>query len=165
MELLTETSTQTAELSPYEIERNKPMPSLNHGLIQSNLIFELKTLYRTNYSFPSEIEIIMPQKPNCVPDIAIYPKIQMDHLHDISKMKDMPITAIEIVSSSQSNDDILAKFERYFLAGVQSCWLVMPSFQAISVYSAIGKYQFFNHGMILVDNANNIELPLNDIFC
>ncbi len=165
MELLTEPLVEERELSLYELERNKPMPSLNHALVQSNLIFELKTLYRNNYSFPSEIEISMPQKPNCVPDIAIYSKIQFDHLHDIIKMKEMPITAIEIVSSSQSNDDILDKFERYFLAGVQSCWLVMPSFQAISVYSGIGKYQFFNNDMTLTDPTTGIELSLNEIFC
>jgi len=39
MELLAE-----REISQYELERNKPMPSLNHSIVQSNLIFELKTL-------------------------------------------------------------------------------------------------------------------------
>ncbi len=164
MELsLVETKSAT-ELSDYEIERGKPMPSLNHALIQSNLIFELKSLYRKTYSFPSEIEIKMPLRPNCVPDIAIYPKKQIDHLHDIISMEEKPITVIEIVSPTQSDTDILDKFERYFLAGVQSCWLVMPSFQAISVYSGIGKYQFFTSEMSLIDNITAIELPLKGVF-
>ena len=164
MELLIETVVEK-EISAYEIERNKPMPSLNHAIIQSNLIFELKSLYRKTYSFPSELALEMLSKPNTVPDICIFPKLIIDFLHDQTTVSQMPITAIEIVSASQSNDDILDKFERYFLAGVQSCWLVMPSFQAISVYSGIGKYQFFNADMTLIDKATNIELPLAEIFC
>ncbi len=163
MELLVETVVEK-ELSGYEIERNKPMPSLNHSHLQSTLLMELGIRYRKTYSFFSELNVKMPTRPDTVPDIAIYAKMKIDYLHDITSMEEMPITAIEIVSASQSNDDILAKFERYFLAGVQSCWLVMPSFQAISVYSAIGKYQFFNADMILIDKTTNIELPLAEIF-
>jgi Uma2 family endonuclease len=162
MELLVENVT---ELSEYEIERGKPMPSLNHSVIQSNLIFELKTHYRQNFTCLSELTLEMPVKPNTVPDICIFPKLIIDFLHDQTTVSQMPITAIEIVSPTQSNDDILDKFERYFLAGVQSCWLVMPSFQAISVYSAIGKYQFFNAEMTLIDKTTNIELSLVEIFC
>ena len=164
MELLVETVVEK-ELSDYEIERGKPMPSLNHSHLQSILLIELGTRYRKNYSFLSELNVKMLVRPDTVPDIAIYPKMKIDYLHDITSMEEIPITAIEIVSPSQSNDDILAKFERYFLAGVQSCWLVMPSFQAISVYSGIGKYQFFNADMTLIDKATNIELPLSEIFC
>ena len=76
----------------------------------------------------------------------------------------MPLTAIEIVSPTQSNDEILLKFERYFLAGVQSCWLVMPSLEAVNVYSHIGKYKFFDREMTLFDKVTNIEISLAEIF-
>ena len=79
-------------------------------------------------------------------------------------MTKMPLTVVEIISPSQSNEDILAKFERYFNAGVKSCWLVLPSFQAISVYSAICKYQFFTEDKTLTDPATGIELPLSEVF-
>jgi Uma2 family endonuclease len=164
MELLTETSTEIAELSQYEIERNKPIPSKNHSIVQSNLIFELKSKYRKTYSFPSEIDIIMPERPNCVPDIAIYPKLKIDFLDDEIGMTEMPITAIEIVSSSQSDYEIVRKINRYFQAGVKSCWLVNPPQQSVSVYAEIGKYTFFNADMTLTDPATGIELPLTEIF-
>ncbi|MGM9507078.1 Uma2 family endonuclease [Larkinella sp. GY13] len=152
------------QLSDYERERGKPMPTLNHSIVQGNLTFALQLHYRTKYTFLPEINLTMPERPDTVPDIAIYPKLQVDFLHDVTSMTQMPLTVIEIVSPSQSNDDILAKFERYFLAGVQSCWLVLPSFKAISVYSAIGKYQFFTDNTTLTDPVTGIELPLNDIF-
>jgi Uma2 family endonuclease len=164
MELLVESIAEEKELSQYEIERNKPMPSRNHSIVQSTLSMELGMRYRKEYSFFSELNITMPTRPDTVPDIAIYPKMKIDFLHDVISMEEMPLTVIEIISSSQSNDDILAKFERYFFAGVQSCWLVQPSMKAIYVYSQIGKYQFFNDEMTLIDKLTGIELPLNEVF-
>lgn len=152
------------QLSEYELERGKPMPTLNHSVVQGNLIFALKLQCRQHYTVLSELNLTMPERPDTVPDISIYPKLQIDFLHDVTSMTDMPLTVIEIISPSQSNDDILAKFERYFKAGVQSCWLVMPSFQAISVYSSFGKYQFFSGNDTLTDALTGIEIPLNEIF-
>ncbi len=163
MELLAEAVVEQ-EISQYEIERNKPMPSKNHSYIQKNILVEIDIKYRKQYTLLSEIDIIMPQKPNCVPDIAIYPKLTFDFLDDEMAMTEMPITAIEIVSPSQSDNDIVKKINRYFNAGVKSCWFVMPSFQAISVYSAIGKYEFFTSEMTLIDKATGIELSLKEIF-
>jgi len=164
MELVTETVAEMVELSQYEIERNKPMPSKNHSILQGNLLIEMGARYRKTYSFFSELNIVMPEQPNCVPDIAIYPKLKIDFLDDVVGMTEMPITAIEIVSSSQSDYEIVRKINRYFKAGVKSCWLVSPPLQAISVYSEIGKYTFFNTDMILADPATGIEIPLIEIF-
>lgn len=152
------------QLSDYERERGKPMPTLNHAVIQGNLIFNLKLHFRERFTIASELNITMPERPDTVPDIAIYPKLQIDFLHDITSMTEMPLTIIEIVSPSQSDADILAKFERYFKAGVQSCWLVMPSLQAIAVYSAIGKYQFFPDSATLTDPVTGIELAVGEVF-
>jgi Uma2 family endonuclease len=155
---------ETKELLEYEIERNKPMPSKNHGYLQTRLIAELDHSYRKQFTFLSEIEIKMPEKPDCVPDIAIYPKLKIDFLDDELFMTEMPLTAIEIVSPSQTDTELLKKINRYFKAGVKSCWLVMPGFQAISVYSAIGVYRFFTSTETLSDTITHIELPLSEIF-
>lgn len=106
----------------------------------------------------------MPERPDAVPDIAIYPKLQIDFLNDVTSMTEMPLTAIEIVSPSQSDAEILAKFKRYFAAGVKSCGWVMPSFQAISVYSSFGKYRFFTENDTLTDSVTGIGLELNEMF-
>ncbi len=116
------------QLSDYELERGKPMPSLNHSIAQSHLLVELSVRYRKTHTFLSELSLSMPEKPDTVPDICIYPKMEVDFLHDRTSVSEMPLTIIEIVSPSQSNDEILAKFERYFNAGIKSCWLVLPKF-------------------------------------
>jgi Uma2 family endonuclease len=152
------------QVSEYERERGKPMPTLNHAAVQGNLIFSLKLQYRQQYTILSELNLSMPERPDTVPDIAVYPKLTIDFFNDITSMTQMPLTVIEIISPSQSNEDILSKFKRYFDAGVKSCWLVIPSFQAISVYSEFGKYRFFSENDTLTDAATGIEIALNDIF-
>ncbi len=152
------------QLSDYERERGKPKPTLNHSIVQGNLTFALKLKYQTTYSFLPELNMTMPERPDAVPDIAIYPRLQADFLHDTTSMTEMPLTVIEIVSPSQSDAEIVAKFERYFDAGIKSCWLVLPIFQAISVYSGIGKYQFFTEDKTLTDPVTGIELPLSEVF-
>ena len=152
------------QLSDYERERGKPMPTLNHAYVQTNLLVGLNAKYRQTHTFLSELNLTMPERPDAVPDIAIYPKLEIDFLNDVTSMIEMPLTVIEIISPSQSHDEILAKFKRYFEAGVRSCWLVMPSFQAISVYSAFGIYRFFSENDTLTDAVTGIELTLSDIF-
>ncbi|GAB4029104.1 Uma2 family endonuclease [Spirosoma gilvum] len=152
------------QVSDYELQRGKPIPTLNHSIIQGNLTFALKLHYRNQFSLLPEINLSMPERPDTVPDIAIYPKLQIDFLHDISSMTEMPLTVIEIVSPSQSDAEIIAKFERYFNAGVQSCWLVMPIFKAISVYTSLNQYKFFTDDTTLTDPTTGIELVLNEIF-
>ena len=164
MELVVETVAEVQELSAYEIERNKPMPSLNHSVIQSNIIFELKNKYRKQYSFPSEIDIIMPEKPDSVPDIAIYPKLEIDPSEDVIGMKEMPLTTIEILSPTQRENELVNKAKRYFAAGVKSCWIVLPIFKVIVVYSSPSQRQVFTEDMTLIDNITGIELSLSEIF-
>ncbi|MCU0446108.1 MAG: Uma2 family endonuclease [Microscillaceae bacterium] len=152
------------EISTYELERGKPMPSLNHSILQSNLIFELKSNYRNKYTIASELSLEMPQKPDTVPDISIFPILTIDYLHDQTSMRQMPLAVLEIVSPSQANDEILAKFERYFAAGVKSCWLVIPVLKNIYVFSDIQSYQIFGSKDTLNDPTLQISLDLTKIF-
>ena len=75
MELLLEMAVD--ELTAYEIERGKPMPSTNHSIIQDNICFELNIRYRKDYRILPELSLDTPSK-STVPDIAIYPKFALD---------------------------------------------------------------------------------------
>ena len=63
------------QLSDYERERGKPIPTLNHAYLQSSLLVELNIRYRKTHTFLSELNMTMPERPDTVPDIAIYPKL------------------------------------------------------------------------------------------
>lgn len=155
--------TPEVALSEYEIERNKPMPSLNHSIIQSNLNFLLNLHYREQYRIASELSLDLSDWPS-VPDLSILPKMDIDLRHDVIALKEAPLVAIEIISPSQSLNELVNKAEKYFEHGVQSCWLVIPSLGNIYVFSTPDVYQIFRKNEILTDPSVDITLPLDQVF-
>jgi Uma2 family endonuclease len=150
-------------LSEYELERGKPMPNLTHGAIQANLIFELKMAYRSEYRIASEVTLAtLPD--GSTPDVLIYPLMPLGFGDEPAKRTDAPMVCIEIQSPSQSMEHMVAKTNVYFSFGVQSCWVVLPSIQAVMVYDRPGHYRFFHDNDTLVDSKVNVQVPLLGIF-
>ncbi len=163
MELLIEEVATERELSDYEIERNKPMPTLIHGAIQFNLGFELKTKNPNRFRFASEV--LLDTKPvGSTPDLILYPSKPLDYRNDPSRREDAPLLAIEIQSASQSLDEMVNKTLMYFEFGVKSCWVVQPIIKAIIVFNSPEEYTFFHHNDILNDSMLDIEVDLQKIF-
>ena len=155
--------TLAPEISDYELERGKPMPSINHSIVQLNVGFELKTRYREQFRFMSEINIEVAGRV-MVPGIGIFSKMTVDMANDSIVARQLPLTTIEILSPAQAFDELVDKARAYFEAGVKSCWIVMPKVQAVFVYSAPGQYEFFHKAETLIDPATGIELPLAPLF-
>jgi Uma2 family endonuclease len=147
----------------YELERNKPMPSLNHARIQASLVWLLTTTYRKEYDILSELTIDFPVKP-AVPDVCIYPVTPADWQNDVIKRVDIPLLAIEILSPRQIFDDIIDKIQKiYFPAGMSSVWVVLPSVQSVMIFTPNAKPQMFTSG-IMNDAASGFEVDLDKIF-
>jgi Uma2 family endonuclease len=156
-------SVKTNFISKYEMERNKPLPSLNHGLVQANLITELNIAYRKKYSIVSELSLELTNWPS-VPDISILPKQKMDTQNDQIRVYDAPLCAIEIIFPSQSLNELTDKARKYFSHGVKSCWLVILPLETICVFSSPTNYQYFRAEQTLIDEVLGIDLPLGDVF-
>lgn len=148
--------------SDYEIERNKPMPSLNHSSIQTNLVMELVP-FRHQFRIASELSLSLSNWPS-VPDICIYPKMPINLGEDVTAMTEPPLCAIEIISPSQSVDEMREKAEKYFAHGVQSCWIVIPAFANIYVYSSPDEYEIYRAHETLQDAVLGIAIPLKEVF-
>ncbi len=149
------------ERSEYEIERGKPMPSKNHGSIQANLIV-LLARYKKQYRTISELTIALAEY-NATPDICLYPQMTLDFLHDEYPLAVPPLLAIEIISPSQSFTEFIAKAESYFAAGVQSCWVVQPPTQTVTVLHPNEKPRTFVEGSV-EDPIMGITIPLAEVF-
>lgn len=119
--------------SIYELERNKPMPSKNHGKIQANILFSLMSKYRNTYSFISELSLEL-GNCLCTPDISFYPSAPLDIRNDEIRMTTPPLGVIEILSPTQTLSDLTDNAYLYFSNGVKSCWLVLPT---LSTYICI----------------------------
>jgi Uma2 family endonuclease len=151
-------------LSDYEIERGKPMPSKNHSIIQSNIIF-LTGKYRKNFRFLSEISLELGYWLS-TPDIGIFPPMSIDTRHDEIRINEAPLGVVEILSPTQGMTELTDKAEKYFEYGVKSVWLVIPTLQTVVVYSSTNDFQLFkkNKDKTLKDSVLNIEISLNEIF-
>ncbi len=155
--------TLAPEISAYELERGKPMPSINHSIVQLNVGFELKTRYRDQFRFMSEINIDVAGRV-MVPDIGIFPRMAADMANDSIVSQQLPLTTIEILSPSQALDELIDKTTAYFQVGVKSCWIVAPKARGVFVYAAPDNYTFFHNDQTLADPATGIELPLPALF-
>lgn len=120
------------ELSDYEKERGKPMPSRNHAFVQGRLIAAF--LRHPEFTVLPELTLGFPGRTPLTPDLTIYPRLTPDWLHDEYPVRSMPRSAVEIVSPHQGLQDILDKLEVYFQHGVESAWVIQPGLQSIAIY-------------------------------
>jgi len=152
----------TEPISDYELERGKPMPSLNHSLIQSQLIGILWNQYRKDFTFASELSISLADKP-FVPDLCIYPKRKSDWQNDEIRVSEPPLTIIEISSPKQDFEDFERKLKAYFNAGVKSFWLIIPFTETLTIFYPNEKPISFTTGEA-VDKTNGIKLNVDELF-
>ena len=151
------------ELEPQRRTVGKPMPNLSHGLIQANIVFELKVHYRLDYRIASEVSL--DTKPDgTTPDVVVYPNAAPIPEPEPAKRADAPLTCIEIQSPLQGNEEMVANTHSYFQFGVKSCWVVLPSLRAVMVFDRPSHYVFFYEDDTLRDPATGFALPLASIF-
>jgi Uma2 family endonuclease len=138
-------------------------PSFNHSYLQARLAALLSSV--AQYTVLSELSIEIDGK-EYRPDICLYPARKVDFLHDISRMKELPALAVEILSLSQTVQEATDKFEVYLAAGIQSCWLVMPLPRSITLFrpdaGGIITETFVKGEM--VDPALHLSLSLDALF-
>jgi Uma2 family endonuclease len=149
--------------SDYETERGKPMPDKNHSIIQGNLIFSLRLATKNRFSILPEITLDLPIRER-VPDLAIYEPLIFDPDNNEVRMDEFPLCAIEIISEMQPISVLMKKRSEYFLAGIKSYWLVMPSMRSIYVFENLEDFEIYTYKDRLIDKTLNIELDLGEIF-
>ena len=79
--------------SAHERTRGKPAPGRNHSIGPANTIFELKTRYRDQFRFLSEINVEIGGRV-LVPDIGIFPAMPLNMAHDVQVLTRLPLTTI-----------------------------------------------------------------------
>ncbi len=149
--------------STYETERDKPMPSLNHAILQRRLVVKLDIAYGKTYEILPEINIDVIDKGR-VPDIAITPLLGFNPATDTIQLKEAPLGVIEILSPKQHLRHLVEKSVDYFKIGVKSYWLVLPELQSIYIAHQPGDFEVYTWKQVLKDPTLGIELDLKEIF-
>jgi Uma2 family endonuclease len=118
---------KAVEISPYELQRGKPMPSENHAYVQAKIVSKRDSTYEEQYSIFSELSLDLDSWES-VPDVAIYPERKPNFRQDTVQVT-APLCAIKILSPTQSVQELVSKATQYFSYGVKSCWLVIPTLE------------------------------------
>lgn len=159
---ITEPVSVPETLTPYELERGKPIPSKNHSRLQLRIGSELLVKYEDQYDVRSELSLEAPDPPT-VPDLSIFPAEPSNWRDDEVRVSQVPLTVIELVSPSQTDTELTAKSVNYFAAGVKSYWLVQPVLRTIFILLPAGDELVF-HNDILTDPTNGISIDLKKVF-
>lgn len=146
----------------YEAEIIKPMAGKNHARIQSKLIIELAQ-FENQYDALPELDLELPGRAR--PDICIFHNLSYDWWTEEHKVKEAPITTIEILSYQQGMEDLIDKAKNiYFPSGVKSAWLVEPAFGIVHVVYPDRETLTFTKKEVLIDAVTGIQIDLSNIF-
>jgi Uma2 family endonuclease len=148
-------------ISQYELERGKPAPRIKHSVVQGNLIGELLN-YRDRYRVLPEVDVQLNGKI-FVPDIALYPKQPVNWMSEEDPLHEAPLLAVEIISQSQTLEQLFAKADVYLNAGTTSVWVIVPAVQTVYVVKLNSKPEPYTTG-ILRDDPLGIEVQVDNLF-
>ncbi len=152
---------ETTFSEQYEQERGKPMPSFNHFYVQSQLQFALHEACGDRFFVGGELSLA--SEPPVTSDISICSLRQPDWLHDEVRASDPPVTVVEILSPSQSVNEIVPKIETYFRFGIKSVWLVQPPLKQVAVFMPDKEPHVFVEGDV-TDPTLDVQVALDKIF-
>ena len=144
----------------YEEERGKPLPGVNHSIVEVRLSCEFAQ--QTDFVF-MELTLDLGQERIRVPDLSIFTTCTIDFRHDEVKVSDPPQTVVEIFSPQQPSQEVMAKLDEYFAFGIQSVWVVSPPLRHVTIFAADGREARFTEG-IATDPVTGLTADLGKVF-
>ena len=154
---------QTLDWVESETANEAPTMSKNHSRI-SHRLNVLLSKYEDQYEIMPEFDIEL-SSGKVRPDIAICAKgMTFNWWKDEIWSKEVPISVIEILSPTQPLDDIVQKTtDTFFVGGVKSAWLILPSLQSIYIITADRQRVGYTEGEF-TDPVTGITLRVEDVF-
>lgn len=114
----------------------------SHGIIASNILFFVARFVRENKSgrtYAAETGFILTRNPDTVraPDAAFVRQERLANQPDAGFFEGAPDLAIEVISPSETVDDVESKVIDYLNAGAQLIWLIYPRTRTVTVYRSL----------------------------
>lgn len=135
-------------------------PSLYHSAIAINIGGEL--VKQKEFRAHSELTVVI-DNVDYQPDISVYKRKELHYIseQDEIKAQELPLLAIEIVSPSQTMNDLIKKADFYIEAGIQSAWIVHPQTHSITVKTK-DSAKIYHEGVL--EDVTGIKVDLSIIF-
>ena len=148
------------EGATYQVERGKPVPGYNHSRTQSRFIRQIPET--GPYEAFSELNLEL-NGWRCVPDICVLPRGAGLRAEDVAWVQEAPLMAVEIISPTQTMEEMMTKVNRLVAEGVGSVWLVIPALQVVTIFQKGHPPLSASHGA-LTDPATGIIVEVSELF-
>jgi Uma2 family endonuclease len=153
--------TQAFEVIETEVPLEEAM-SFNHSRLIGRLTV-LLSRYEDRYDVLPELEFEL-SAGRLKPDVALLPKQDVNWEKDIVRFPFPPVTAIEVLSPTQSLDSLIIKIrDGYFPSGTQSAWLVLPAVKTVYLFLPQQAPRIVSSGT-LHDPASDVTVELEALF-
>ncbi len=126
----------------YELDEGEllmePSPALRHNLMRQRIAMKLIQFIESNHLGVVAEEMDFRLAPDTVrnPDVAF---VTAEHLKKIdldrSPVEGAPVLAVEVISPSNTAEDMAKKTQQYLRAGSQLVWIVYPKLRLVEAYS------------------------------
>lgn len=155
----------------YELDEGEllmePSPALRHNLVRQRIAMKLIQFVESRDLGVVVEEMDFRLSPDTVrnPDVAF---ITAEHLKKIdldrSPVDGAPALAVEVISPSNSAQDMAKKTQQYLASGCRTVWIVYPSLRLVEVYSQSGTRQVREPEILQAeDMLQGFSLSLNYI--
>lgn len=147
-------------VAAYLQERGKPMPGPEHAYCQLNLGSEFKK--SQGYVALSELNLELDGRKT-VPDICVYDKSDWNSIRHLTWVTLPPRIAVEIISPSQTIEEMTGKINDLLAAGVPSVWLLLPFARVITIFQKDAPLISCTSG-VLTDPVSDISVDVDAVF-
>ncbi len=154
-------------------ELRETMPtSILHGIIAGRIVGLLGIFlmqYKLGEVLTAEtgFRLFINERTVRVPDVAFLSNEKLAGVEDFSKFfNGTPDLAVEVISPSETYDDVQGKLEDYLAAGVKMVWIVRPKQKTVTVYNSLFDFKTFQEDEELSggDILPDFRCRLQDIF-
>ncbi len=158
----------------FELDRGdlivEPSPSFRHNAIRMRIARHLQDFVRAHRLGHVTIENDFRLASDVVrnPDVAFVGNERLRRMNvDQSPIEGTPDLAIEVISPTNSAQDMLIKVHQYLDAGARAVWIFYPKSNLVEVHDADGNREIVAPAALHDDKVfagHSYSLPLSPIF-
>ncbi|MDQ3712605.1 MAG: Uma2 family endonuclease [Acidobacteriota bacterium] len=151
----------------------KTMPtSILHGIIAGRIAgllwaYILQTKLGEVLTAETGFKLFVDEKTVRVPDVSFLSNEKLALIKNFNKFYDgTPDLAVEVISPSESYDDVQEKLEDYLSAGVKMVWVIRPKNKTVTAYRTLFDFKVLREDDELSgeDVLPDFKCSLSDIF-
>jgi len=159
------------ELVRGELKETMPT-SILHGIIAGRIaiilgIFVLQNKLGEVLTAETGFRLFVDEKTVRVPDVSFLSNEKLAEIKNVNKFYDgTPDLAVEVISQSETYNDVQSKLEDYLSAGVKMVWIIRPENKTVTTYRALSDFKILREDDELTGEnfLPNFKCNLTDIF-